>query len=275
MDRKLKEHLLKESQYPDHVKDDIWAQIEARLDGAPVEEARRTTTAASKRNSEAEIYESTTIHTDKKKRSNYTMKMIKWTTGVAAAAIAVTAFLAMPPGEALMKSVQQWFAPEKKIEVEVEGQKEETQGQVHINEESRYAIYYDKDRYKMVQEEGRDVITTIDPLPEPYPQVSLTIEQDIDTQPEELAKEIAAKLAGQFAEVRGIEKVSEPVNSYLVHAIDGQDHLSKVISVYVTSNEQQGSFILTSNYFLEAAEGHGSRFYQTLKQFEVLTPGEQ
>ncbi|MFD0591118.1 hypothetical protein ACFQZE_24270 [Paenibacillus sp. GCM10027627] len=38
----------------------------------------------------------------------------------------------------------------------------------------------------------------------------------------------------------------------------------------VTSNEQQGSFILTMNDFLEAAEGHGERFTQTLEQFKVL-----
>ena len=200
------------------------------------------------------------------------MKMIKVTTGVAAAAVAVTVFLTMPAGTAMMKSIQNWFAPEKQIEIELEGDKEQTQGKVHVDEESRYAIYYDKERYKLVQEDGKDVITTIDLLPEPFPQVSLTIEQNVSKKPEDLAQEIAEQLAEEYADVREIKAITSPVNGYEIHAIDGNDRLSKVITVYVTSNEQQGSFILTSRYFLEAAEGHGSRFRQTVEQFEVLKP---
>lgn len=243
MDQKLKQRMEEESKYPSHLKEEMWAQIESQLDNTKHPQG---------------------------KRGKRTMKIIKTTTGVAAAVIAVAVFLALPPGEAFMKSVQNWFAPEKKIEVEVEGNKEETNGQVHVNEESRYAIYYDKERYKLVQQDGKDVITTIEPLPEPYPQVSLTIEQDVDALPEALAVAIAGKLADQFAEVRDIEKVSEPVEGYRIHAVNGQDRLSEIITVYVTSNERQGSFILTMNYFLEAAEGHGARFTQTLEQFEVL-----
>lgn len=258
MDRKLKEQLIEKTNADDGVKEDIWARLESQLDSQASQEyyANRATEAAA-------------ATTNSKGRSK-TMKMIKVTTGIAAAAVAITAFLSLPAGTALMKSMQSWFESEKKIEISVEGEKEETNGQVHVDKESRYAIYYDKDRYKLVQENGKDTITTIDPLPDPYPQVSLTIEQEVDKLPEDLAKEIAAKLADQFLEVRDVEPVTEPVNGYLIHAINGHDRLSEVVSVYVTSNEQQGSFILTSSYFLEAAEGHGSRFRQTLDQFEIL-----
>lgn len=259
MDQKLKQHLEEESNYSSNLKEEMWAQIESQLEnGSPLP---------------ADSIESQLDNKEQPqgKRRKRTMTIIKATTGLAAAVIAVTAFLALPPGETFMKSVQNWFAPEKKIEVEIEGNKEETNGQVHVNEESRYAIYYDKERYKLIQQDGKDVITTIDPLPEPYPQVSLTIEQNVDALPEKLAAEIAGKLADQFAEVRDIEKVSEPVEGYRIHAINGHDRLSEVISVYVTSNERQGSFILTMNYFLEAAEGHGARFTQTLEQFKALT----
>lgn len=247
MEGRLKDRLHEEARYPDSLKEELWSRIEAQLDDSP-----RAT------------------HPKKGKKSY--MKLIKATTGVAAAVIAVTAFLSIAPGTAFMKSVQNWFAPQKQIEIEVEGQKEQTQGQVHVDEESRYAIYYDKERYKLVQQEGKDIITTIEPLPEPYPQVSLTIEQNMNAAPEALAAEIAGKLGEQFKEVREIERVSSPVDGYRIHAIDGHDRLSKVVTVYVTSNEQQGSFVLTMNYFLEAAEGHGARFTQTIEQFKVLQP---
>ncbi|RIX49244.1 hypothetical protein D3P08_23185 [Paenibacillus nanensis] len=259
MEQKLKNRLREESRYDDKLKDEIWSQIELQLEGSPRTQDTIGTQAWEK------------PRMNNKGRTSR-MKAIKIWTGVAAAAIAVAVFLTLPPGTAMMKSIQNWFAPEKEIEIEVEGQKEQTQGQVHVDEASRYAIYYDKERYKLVQEDGKDVITTIDPLPEPYPQVSLTIEQNLSKKPEELAQEIAEQLAKEYAEVREIEQVTSPVNGYSIHAIDGSDRLSKVITVYVTSNEQQGSFILTSRYFLEAAEGHGARFTQTLEQFEVLKP---
>lgn len=248
MDQKLKDRLHEESRYPESLKEDLWSRIESQLEASPQQ----------------------STSTDNKKRRVSRMRIVKVSTGVAAAVIAVTAFLTLPAGTAFMKSIQDWFAPEKEIEIELEGDKETTQGQAHVDQESRYAIYYDKERYKLVQVDDKDVITTIDPLPEEYPEVSLTIEQSIGKKPEELAEEIAAQLASQYADVREIEQVTEPVNGYKIHAIDGSDRLSPVIDVYIVSNGQQGSFILTSRFFLEAAEGHGARFTQTLKEFQVL-----
>ncbi|MDF2835675.1 MAG: hypothetical protein K0Q63_1315 [Paenibacillus sp.] len=253
MDQKLKEQLLEKSDYPDTWKNDIWGQLEARLDEerheAPVGNLRRATN---------------------NKNKHKGMKVMKIGIGVAAAAVAVTVFLSLPAGTAMMDSVKDWFEPEKKIEIDVEGQKEETNGQVHVDKTSEYAIYYDKDRYKLVEGTDKDVITTIDPLPAEYPEVSLTIEQRTDVLPEQLAEELAGQLQGEYARVDAVERVTAPVDGYLVHAIDGSDRLSKVTNVYVVSNGKQGSFILSSNYFLEAAEGHGARFTQTLEQFQVI-----
>ncbi|MCR2807222.1 hypothetical protein [Paenibacillus soyae] len=260
MDQKLKDRLQEESRYPDSLKEDLWAQIESQLEALPPGMTEQSRTL------------SRSLEHDNKKRRVSRMKIVKVSTGIAAAVIAVTAFLALPAGTAFMKSIQDWFAPEKEIEIELEGDKETTQGQVHVDQESRYAIYYDKERYKLVQENDKDVITTIDLLPAEYPEVSLTIEQNVSKKPEELASEIAGQLASQYSDVREIEQVTDPVNGYWIHAIDGSDRLSPVIDVYIVSNEQQGSFILTSRFFLEAAEGHGSRFTQTLKEFQVLKP---
>lgn len=249
MEQKLKERLLEESNHSDALKEEIWAALEQELDAdSPLS---RTATYTTKR------------------RPSY-MKMIKLTTGIAAAAIAVGIFLSLPVGTAFMKEVQTWFAPEKKVEVEVEGQKEETQQELHLDEESKYALYYDVERYKLIEEGDKAIITTKEPLPEQYPEVSLTIEQFPGGAPAaqiELAKEA---LAGQYAEIRDIDQVTEPVAGYRVSAIDGNQWDSNVVYIYAIDNGKGGSFVFTMKYFLEAAEGHGSRFSQMLKEFTVL-----
>ncbi|MHA6481531.1 hypothetical protein ACX1C1_06450 [Paenibacillus sp. strain BS8-2] len=254
MDQKFREKFTSETEYPESWKDDIWGNLEARLD---LGKSRHDESADNR----SRLYN--------KKKHSWT-KGMKIAVGSAAAVVAITVFLTLPVGTAMMDSIQHWFQPEKKIEIEVEGQKEETNGQAHVDQSSDYAIYFDKDRYKLVEGADRDMITTIDPLPAEYPEVSLTIEQKTEMLPEQLAKELAEELKGDYARVDAVERVTAPVDGYLVHAIDGNDRLSKVVNVYVVSNGKQGSFILSSNYFLEAAEGHGSRFRQTLEQFQVL-----
>jgi hypothetical protein len=250
MEQKLKERMLEESRYPDGLKEELWELIEARLGADTVDTPRSAR--------------------HRKQRSKRKMAGIRVTTGVAAAAAAIALFLAMPAGTAFMKDVKSWFAPEKKVEVQIEGQKETTNQKLRLNEAAKYAIYYDQERYKLVQEDGKDVITPKNPLPDRYPEVSLTIEQNKDVPPAELARQVKQKLAGQYASVRDIEQVTEPVAGYRIYASDGTNWDSKVCVAYVTSNGKQGSFVLTEKYFMEASEGHGARFNQMLKQFKVL-----
>ena len=209
------------------------------------------------------------------------MKRIRIAIGLSAAAVAIAAFLTMPAGTAMMKEVQTWFAPEKKAEVRVEGQTEQTDQQLHqstpapsdagsAGEEAQYVIYYDRDRYKLVAGEDKDVITTKEPLPDRYPDVYATIEQLPGVAPADAIAQARERLAAAFAEVRATEQVSEPVAGYRVRAIDGQEWNSEIEVVYATDNGKGGSFVLTLRYFLEAAEGHGARFEQMLQQFQVV-----
>lgn len=263
MERKLKERMLEESGYPDGLKEELWGRIEAGMDAE-----LRMSRGRSGRNG---------------KRREQTMKRIKITTAIAAALIAGAAFLSMPAGTAVMKEVQTWFEPEKKVEVELEGQKEQTDQKLHESapspsadsgeaggESARYVIYYDQERYKLVTQDGIDVITTKEPLPEKYPEVSMTIVQQAGAKPEELIRTEAEKLSGAYLEVREVEQVSQPVVGYRVRAVNGTEWDSKVAVVYVVDNGKGGSFVLTEKYFLEASEGHGARFEQMLKEFKVV-----
>lgn len=265
MERKLKERLQAESRYPDALKEELWTHIESNLDTEAVE-------------SRSERH--------RKQESGSRMKRIRITTGVAAAAVAVAVFLSLPTGTALMKDIKDWFAPEKKVEISIEGQTEETNQKLHQGgqneqghggdsgaakkESSEYVIYYDQDRYKLVEGQDQDVITTKEPLPERYPEVSLTIKQYPEAAPPDLAAELERQIKGEYAAARPMEQVTAPVAGYRIHALNGQEWNSEVTTVYILSNGKQGSFVLTEKYFLEAAEGHGARFEQMLKEFRVL-----
>jgi hypothetical protein len=251
MEQKLKQRMLDESEWSMQMKEEIWNELEAKLESEQQQS-------------------SNTLSRDRRKRKPMRNRAKKWTAGVAVVVLVAAVFFSMPAGTAFMKELRLWLAPEKKVEVEVEGSKEETQQELHLNEESHYAIYYDVDRYKLVQQDGKDIITTKEPLPAKYPEVSLVIEQNKDMLPEELIAQIAKDLAGQYSEVREIEPITEPFKGYRVSAIAGQNFDSKVTYVYVTDNGKQGSFALSLNYFLEAAEGHGARFRQMLDEFRVV-----
>jgi len=246
MERKLKDRLREESRYDEKEKDEIWDRIEARLDDEPVVPSRAV------------------------RARNGGKGPVRFAFAVAVVFMAIGVFLAMPAGTAFMHELKTWFAPEKKVEVEVEGEKEKTDQQLHRNEEGRYAIYYDKERYKLVRQGGKDVITTKEPLPERYPEVSMTIEQMKDVAPEALIQQLSQELKGRFSEIKEIEKVSKPVEGYRVRALNGKEWNSEVVVLYAVGNGKQGSFAITERYFLEASEGHGARFSQMLKEFRVL-----
>ena len=189
---------------------------------------------------------------------------------IAAAALVLAFTLQTEPGLALMKGIKDMFAPEKEIIQSIEGQDEPTE--VHLNEgkDSEYVIYVDESRYKMIKGEESDVITTIEPLPEKYPEVSMEIKQYPSDKPETLVTEIEEKLKVEFPDLRDIDTVSEPVEGFWLHGLTESKWDGKVIDVYVISNGKDGSFVITEKYFLEAAEGHGARFYHMLQSFEII-----
>lgn len=187
-----------------------------------------------------------------------------------AAALLIAFSLQTSPGMAFIKSIQDMFVPEKEISQSIEGQEESTE--VHLNEgkDAEYVIYIDETRYKMIRGENTDIITTVDPLPEKYPEVTIEIKQITNEKPEDLVQKIEAKLTKDFPELREIETVTEPVEGFLLHGAAGSESDSKIVHAYVISNGNGGSFVITENYFLEAAEGHGARFHHMLESFEIV-----
>ena len=127
-----------------------------------------------------------------------------------------------------------------------------------------------KRRYKLVKGKDSDIITTKEPLEERYPEVSMEIKQFKDVTPEEMVSTLETELASEYTKVTATETVTEPVNGYKLHGISGSEWDSPVTNVYVVDNLNGGSFVITEKYFLEAAEGHGARFYAMLQEFEII-----
>jgi len=187
-----------------------------------------------------------------------------------AAALIIAFSLQTDTGMAFIKGIKDMFVPEKVITQSIEGQDEKTDVNLNEGADAEYIIYVDETRYKMISGDKADVITTIEPFPEKYPEVTMEIKQVADQKPEALVKKFEAELKKDFPELRAVETVTEPVEGFLLHGLNGSDWDAKVVHAYVISNGKDGSYIITENYFLEAAEGHGARFHHMLESFEIV-----
>jgi hypothetical protein len=172
--------------------------------------------------------------------------------------------------------IEERFEAEKEVVIQIEGTEEKVKMWLNKGQNEAYVIYIDEERYKMAAGKGGepDVIATKEPLPENFPEVRMTIEQVPDTAPDILADEVEAELKAEFPDLREIEEVAEPVEGYQLHGIanGGQQWDDPVVHAYVISNGRSGSFVITERYFLEAAEGHGARFYAMLEEFYITQP---
>jgi len=187
-----------------------------------------------------------------------------------AAALIIAFSLQTDTGMAFIKGIKDMFVPEKVITQSIEGQDEKTDVNLNEGADAEYIIYVDETRYKMINGDKADVITTIEPLPEKYPEVTMEIRQVADQKPEALVKKFETELKKDFPELRAVETVTEPVEGFLLHGLNGSDWDARVVHAYVISNGKDGSYIITQNYFLEAAEGHGARFHHMLESFEIV-----
>ncbi|PZX02918.1 hypothetical protein C7437_10813 [Psychrobacillus insolitus] len=189
---------------------------------------------------------------------------------VAAAAIMLLFTTQTDTGTAFIKQLKDMFVPKKEITQSIEGTEEETEVVLQEGKDAEYVIYMDEERYKLVKGESSDIITTKEPLEDRYPEVSMEIKQFKDVSPEDMVVTLETEIASTYTTVTETENVTEPVEGYKIHGISGSEWDSPVTNVYVIDNRHGGSFVITEKYFLEAAEGHGARFYAILQEFKII-----
>ena len=170
-----------------------------------------------------------------------------------------------------------------------------------------FAIYYDTERYIMTEENGATHIRQIIVLPtreevrrnnealfegltdqetevkidellaqqeEFYanlPICEIEIIHLPDMQPADAAQTTRDEAASVWERVTEVMDSGLPAGYYF-SASTGEDWDSPCEQVYFTSDGQDGTFKISVRYFLEAAEGHGTRFMNMLQTFELITP---
>ena len=205
--------------------------------------------------------------------------------GIAAALLITVTAVFTPVGQAAMTSIRDLFAPEKHVEIEIEGENQEGTYDLHVSTPEPaeaesdekavgYILYVDSETYTVTTEDGVDRI-----IPKDYhtdlPEVSMTIGQVKDITPDALAKDMATQLKGQYDTVYDAEEVEYPVKSIHITALEERGKmdnpgLAMVEEVYLIDNTQGGTFVATLKYFSEAAEGHGERLKAMLNEFTVV-----
>lgn len=241
-DRVKKEILEYTEDTPSTLKDDIWNHIDQEL-------------FHTKREREKKM----------KKKSKIIPIII-----AAAAGVMILFSTQTDTGSAFIKQIKDIFIPEKEIVQSIEGNEEETNVNLQEGKDSDYIIYIDEERYKLIPGDVSDIITTKEPLEDRYPEVSMEIKQYMDIEPSEMVVTLEKELASKYEKVTETESVSDPVKGFKIHGISGSEWNSPVTNVYVVDNLNGGSFVITEKYFLEAAEGHGARFYAMLQEFKIV-----
>ena len=196
-------------------------------------------------------------------------RFIKYVASAAALALILIG-LQTETGLALVDHVKEMFAPEKEVESIIEGIEEDSELKLRESNENAYVIYIDEERYKLISEGEVDRIVPKEPLGDIYPEVSMEIRQVKNEAPEALIEQLKLDLQQELANVSQVQKVESPVSGWKVFGDEGSEWDSPFKVIYTVSDEQGGSYAITQQYFLEAAEGHGARFDEMLKEFYII-----
>jgi len=200
----------------------------------------------------------------------------KVTTATAVTAAAIIIFFAFTPaGKVLAESIAKYFAPEKKIENEIEGQNNDTTGGLFVNTENKmaYAIYIDKELYTQEKSGGKDIIKAKN-MPQGYPVVQMEISQVLNKTPQQLHNELMNENKGKYATVRDDGAVTIPVEGLKITLIKGTGSRDVYEKIFIVDNKAGGSFVIHQKLFVEAEEGHGARFDNMLRTFEIFKSEE-
>ncbi|NLO81962.1 MAG: hypothetical protein GX094_02755 [Clostridiales bacterium] len=247
LDGEIKKSLLKATDDWLPLKKEIWNNIQDK-----VEYIDRTRAAVKK----------------KKSRRKHVFSSIALT----AAALIIVLVTSTNAGKAAVARIKDLLLPEKNIVQDIEGQKEDTR--VNLKEGSGYVIYIDENNYQMIKQDGKDKIIPKNNLDSSFPEVYLAIQHVKDKTLLDMVPLIEEELKASFEYVDNYGTVEKPVKSISLYARSELEPRAPIVTYYLVDDNQGGSYVIEQRLFLEAAEGHGARFYHMLKEFKVINPQE-
>lgn len=154
----------------------------------------------------------------------------------------------------------------KKAFLRIEGMEEEVGLNLQVSTSLPYAIYVDKERYRMEKGAERDSIL---PLWEVDPEVFMSIQHREEVAVSALAAEIEEELREKYAEANIYREghVEKPLPSYHLYAVNAEAWNDAVERYYLVEDFEGGAFVIRQKLFAEAVEGHGTRFNGMLEEF--------
>ena len=216
----------------------------------------------------------------KKKKSGF-----RWIAAVVALVMVLT-FFQTAPGAAAVETVREAVTsfierlfPPKEVSVTVEGETEvvhqEAGGQEpEVQEDGTittpgFAIYYDTENYTMSEENGVTYIRFV--MDNDLPPCEMEIKYIPDLAPADAAGATHKEMAESWNSVSEVRSL-DTQDGYTFYFAAGTSWDSACGYAYFLSDGRNGCFQLTARYFVEATEGHGSRFGQMVQTFEVIDP---
>jgi len=131
-----------------------------------------------------------------------------------------------------------------------------------------YVIFIE-DSYQVKQQDNLLRAVPFWDMPTDLPEVFMEIKQIANTSVEEMERTI--KDAFDLSHYYFFREQYDDHFPFVgLVFYDGFERDSTVVSIYIKDNAQGGVFVITINYFLEAAGGHGIRFRNSLKTMVIL-----
>lgn len=210
-----------------------------------------------------------------------TRPLIRRLAAVLAIVLAGILFLQTPMGAAAAEMVKEQFTklidllfPPKDLLVYPEGDPEtvlhEVLGREPDTDTAGFAIYVDTSTYTMTEEAGIFFIRPI-AASDTAPACEIEIQEIPSKAPFTAVQEIRDSMAGNWESVSEIWVCDEPAGHFF-SVSSGSEWCSPREVHYFTDSGTGGSFHIISRYFLEATEGHGTRFTTMIRTFSVVAP---
>ena len=136
-----------------------------------------------------------------------------------------------------------------------------------------FSIFVSEESYRAYEQSGAYVICPrqkAEGLPECRLEITWT-----GTPPEEEAQNVERQLGSLYQDAwSGHSGAADdmwppPWDAYIVWGGNGADWDDAQRLVWVVSDGQEGSFVLSASYFTEATEGHGAMFYDMMSTFQA------
>lgn len=132
-----------------------------------------------------------------------------------------------------------------------------------------FLIYVNEEQFSICEDQGLYSIRSINPLPDNFPECGLDILHLEAASPDEAKKAAEEAMKDRYPEIQDEESAVMPKTPYL-RASAGTDWNSEQAELWFVSDGQEGTFVLTARYFLEAEEGLGMRFRDMASSFRVV-----